>query len=73
MKRKSNEKLVTLARNLRKNMTKEERKLWYDFLSGYPIRFYRQIILENILRIFILQERTWLLSLTEHSIMKIRE
>ena len=45
MKRKSNEKLVILARNLRKNMTKEERKLWYDFLSGYPIRFYRQKIL----------------------------
>ena len=45
MKRKSNEKLVILARNLRKNMTKEERKLWYYFLSGYPIRFYRQKIL----------------------------
>ena len=45
MKRKSNEKLVTLARNLRKNMTKEERKLWYDFLSGYPVRFYRQKVL----------------------------
>ena len=45
MKRKSNEKLVPVARNLRKNMTKEERKLWYDFLSGYPVRFYRQKVL----------------------------
>ena len=23
-------------------MTIQERKLWYDFLSSYPIRFYRQ-------------------------------
>ena len=30
------------ARTLRKNMTKEERHLWYDFLSSYPIHFYRQ-------------------------------
>ena len=26
----------------RKNMTKEERHLWYDFLKTYPIRFKRQ-------------------------------
>lgn len=32
----------TNAKNLRKNMTKEERHLWYDFLSPYPIHFYRQ-------------------------------
>ena len=27
---------------LRKNMTKEERHLWYDFLKAYPIQFKRQ-------------------------------
>ena len=32
----------TNAKTLRKNMTKEERHLWYDFLSHYPIHFYRQ-------------------------------
>jgi len=26
-------------------MTKEERRLWYDFLSTYPIKFQRQKIL----------------------------
>ena len=26
-------------------MTKEERRLWYDFLRSYPLRFYRQKIL----------------------------
>ena len=32
----------TNSKNLRKNMTKEERHLWYDFLRHYPIHFYRQ-------------------------------
>ena len=30
------------ARDLRKNMTKEEFKLWYYYLHDCPIRFYRQ-------------------------------
>jgi very-short-patch-repair endonuclease len=33
---------ITLARNLRKNMTPWERKLWYEFLREYPVRFQRQ-------------------------------
>ena len=33
---------VPLAQTLRKNMTPEERRLWYDFLKDYPIRFKRQ-------------------------------
>ena len=36
------ENRTELARSLRKNMTKEERHLWYDFLRSYPIRFMRQ-------------------------------
>ena len=42
---KHNKALVTNAKNLRKNMTKEERHLWYDFLRPYPVRFLRQKIL----------------------------
>ena len=30
---------------LRKNMTPEERHLWYDFLKKYPVRFSRQKVL----------------------------
>ncbi len=30
------------ARELRRNMTTQERHLWYDFLSKFPVRFYRQ-------------------------------
>ena len=39
---KHNPSLVPLAKQLRKNMTKEERHLWYDFLRDYPLRFLRQ-------------------------------
>ena len=45
MDRKHNKPLVGNARTLRKNMTKEERHLWYDFLRDYPIKFLRQKIL----------------------------
>ena len=40
-----NKKLVSSARTLRKNMTPEEKHLWYDFLRNYPIRFSRQKVL----------------------------
>lgn len=43
--RKHNSNLVAYARDLRKNMTKEERRLWYDFLNTYPVKFTRQKIL----------------------------
>lgn len=36
-----------LAKALRKNMTPWERKLWYEFLRSYPIRFYRQKPIRN--------------------------
>ena len=37
-----NQQLTKNARKLRQFMTKQERKLWYDFLRSYPIRFCRQ-------------------------------
>ena len=33
---------IPLAKTLRKNMTPWERKLWYDYLRNYPVRFQRQ-------------------------------
>ena len=30
------------ARQLRRNMTRQERRLWYDFLRNYPVKVYRQ-------------------------------
>ena len=45
MQSKHNKQLVTFAKQLRKEMTKEERHLWYDFLRTYPVRFSRQKVL----------------------------
>jgi very-short-patch-repair endonuclease len=45
MQSKHNKQLVPLAKKLRKEMTKEERHLWYDFLRTYPVRFSRQKVL----------------------------
>ena len=42
-----NNKLLPYSRKLRKDMTKEERHLWYDFLRVYPVRFRRQQIIGN--------------------------
>ena len=45
MDRKFNSNLVENSRELRKNLTKEERHLWYDFLKDYSVRFKRQKII----------------------------
>ena len=37
-----NKQNIPLAKQLRKNMTPWERKLWYEFLRDYPVRFQRQ-------------------------------
>ncbi len=42
-----NKNNIPLAKSLRKNMTPWERKLWYDFLRNYPIRFQRQKAIGN--------------------------
>ena len=42
MKKKYNFELIYNARKLRKEATKEENHLWYDFLRGYPKKFVRQ-------------------------------
>lgn len=36
-----------LARELRKNMTAEERKLWYAYLRNSNVRFLRQKVIGN--------------------------
>ena len=47
MERKHNPNLTDNAKALRKNMTKEERHLWYDFLRTYPVRFLRQKVIDG--------------------------
>ena len=47
-----NGKNIIHARNLRKNATRQEKRLWYDFLSSYPIRFQRQKAIDNFIADF---------------------
>ena len=52
MERKHNKNLTPYARQLRKNMTKEEKHLWYDFFSNYPVRFLKQKVIDNYIADF---------------------
>lgn len=45
---KDNKKLE-VARTLRKEMTEQERKLWYMFLRKYPVKIYKQRIIERFI------------------------
>ncbi len=47
MSYKYNKNLVKNAQTLRKNMTREEKHLWYDFLKKLPITVHRQKNIEN--------------------------
>ena len=47
-----NEKNITLAKNLRKNATPQENRLWYDFLSKYEVRFQRQKVIGSFIADF---------------------
>ena len=40
-----NNQLLDRAKNLRKNMTPQERRLWYQFLRTYPVKIYKQRII----------------------------
>ena len=42
-----NYKLLGTARTLRRNLTPQEHKLWYSFLRNYPIKIYKQRIIES--------------------------
>ena len=43
----SNRALTPNAQRLRRNMTMEERHLWYDFLKSLPITFHRQKVIDR--------------------------
>ncbi len=46
---KYNRKNIILAKNLRKNATRQEKHLWYDFLSTYNPPFQRQKAIDNFI------------------------
>ncbi len=52
-----NKNLVSNAKDLRKNMTPEERHLWYDFLKRLPYNVRRQHNIENYIVDFYIAKK----------------
>ena len=45
-------RMLSRARELRREMTPQENKLWYQFLRHYPIKIYKQRIIESFIADF---------------------
>ena len=52
-----NKKLVKNAQQLRKNMTPQERRLWYNFLKKLPFTIHRQHNIESYIVDFYIAEK----------------
>ena len=52
-----NKDLVSNAQALRKNMTTEEKHLWYDFLKRLPIKTHRQYNIGNYIVDFYIPQK----------------
>ena len=52
-----NKKLVSNAKALRKNMTPEVKRLWYDFLKKLPLNVRRQHNIENYIVDFYIAQK----------------
>lgn len=46
---KKNSQMLPRARELRRDMTPQERKLWYLFLRKYPVKIYKQRIIDSFI------------------------
>ncbi|MEG0838167.1 MAG: endonuclease domain-containing protein [Akkermansia sp.] len=47
-----NHGLLEYARDLRREMTRQEKHLWYDFLRSYPVKVYRQRSIDHFIADF---------------------
>ena len=52
-----NKRLTSNAQNLRKNMTAEEKHLWYDFLKHIPLTVHRQKNIGNYIVDFFIADK----------------
>ena len=52
-----NKEFVKNAQHLRKNMTSEEKHLWYDFLKRLPIKAHRQYNIGNYIVDFYIPQK----------------
>lgn len=56
MNKNANGKLTKLSQTLRKEMTKEEKKLWYEFLKGLPLTVHRQKVFGHYIADFYIAD-----------------
>ncbi len=63
MNERNNSKLTRNAQRLRKNMTKEERHLWYDFLKLQTVTFNRQKVIGKYIADFYCAEKKLVIEL----------
>ena len=59
----NNPHLTRNAQHLRKNMTRQERRLWYDFLKLLPFTFHRQKVFDNYILDFYRAEAALVIEL----------
>ncbi len=59
-------KMQLYARTLRNNPTKEENHLWYDYLRKYPVRFYRQKNIGDVVVDFYCKKARLAVNLSQH-------
>ena len=66
---KKNNELLNIAKILRRNMTRQEKHLWYDFLQNYPIKIYKQRIIDNFIADFYCHQARLVIELdgSQHS------
>ena len=63
MNKQYNTELTNNARKLRKDMTKEERHLWYDYLKTLPVTVHRQKVLGKYIVDFYIATRKLVIEL----------
>ena len=70
-----NKKLVQNAQELRKNMTPEERHLWYDFLKRLPCTVKRQHNIDNYIVDFYIPQKKVVIEIDgiQHNIPEHKE
>ena len=59
----NNPKLTNNAKSLRKGMTKEERRLWYDFLKALPVTVHRQKVIGSYIVDFYIAKQKLVIEL----------
>ena len=59
----ANSNLTSFAKELRKNMTRQERHLWYGFLKHLPITVHRQKVIGSYIVDFYIAEKKLVIEL----------